>query len=387
MEDQGLGSTGGSSESSVSSADLSSAVESISSEAPKLSGLDKLKAQKEYVEKNDAVPPVKGTPGQTTAKVPAASANVPVKTAADPNAPAGAAAPFTPDFKYKAGGKELEIPEKFRALITDKESEEEVKKLFGQAATLDEVKGTNATLKKNLTETGAALTQYQSGIQQLRTLAQKNDWDTWFQKLNIAPERIFQWVLDKVSYNQLPPEQRAQIDAQRNLQQRAEQAQEQVGQASHREMRLATEVKGMQLEQTLGKADVKSMNDAFDSRVGRPGAFRDAIIEHGKSVWALSNGKVDLTPEQAVADFVQKYGNPSAFAGQPTGQTAGTPSAQAQVTSPTTPPVKVIPNVAGRSASPVKQKPKNLEDLKRLRDNAIKEDNAQRSPSQGYLAG
>ena len=152
-------------------------------------------------------------------------------------------------------------------------------------------------------------------------------------------------------------------------------------------MRLATEVKGMQLEQTLGKADVKSMNDAFDSRVGRPGAFRDAIIEHGKSVWALSNGKVDLTPEQAVADFVQKYGNPSAFAGQPTGQTAGTPSAQAQVTSPTTPPVKVIPNVAGRSASPVKQKPKNLEDLKRLRDNAIKEDNAQRSPSQGYLAG
>lgn len=371
-----------------SSENLSTAVESVSTTAPQLTGLDKLKADKAFVEKNDAVPP------KTTSTAPNSVAKEPVdapKTVSvgDPAVPV---VPFKADFKYKAGGKELEIPEKFRSLMTDKDSEEEVKKLFGQAATLDELKANTATLKKNVAETGAALGQYQSGVQQLRALAQKNDWDTWFQKLNINPEKIYQWVLDKVQYNQLPPEQRAQLDQQRDLRKQAETAQDTVSQVSHREMQLATQVKGMQLDSTLGKADVKSMNDAFDARVGRPGAFKDAIIEHGKAVWALSNYTVDLTPEQAVEDFVKKYGSPSSFAGTTPAAGVASPTAEAPVAAATPsantqPPVKVIPNVAGRSASPVKQKPKNMEDLKRLRDSAIKEDNASRNPSQGYLAG
>ncbi len=265
-----------------------------------------------------------------------------------------------------------------------------MKKLFGQAATLDEVKTSNQTLKKNLGEVGGALNNFQAGVQKLRGLVQKNDFDGFFQGMNIPQERIFQWVLDKVQYNQLPPEQRAQIDAQRNLQNQNEMAQSNLSQASQRELHYATQVKGLQLDNALGRSDIKTMGDAFDSRVGRPGAFKDAIIEHGKAVWALSGQTVDLTPEQAVADFVQKYGNPSAFAGQnpaagaatQPGNTPGsTPSANAA------PPVKVIPNVAGRSTSPIKQKPRNLEDLKRLRDEAIRVDNANRSPSQGYLAG
>lgn len=375
MESQQTEVSQSSSESVSSSPDLSSAIESISKEAPKLSqptGLDKLKSQKAQVEKAESTP---------------AKSNLPVKTNPVQGDPAsGAPAAFTPDFKYKASGKEMEIPEKFRALITDKESEEEIKKLFGQAGTLPELKTENGTLKKNLGEVGGALNQYQSEVQQLRQIAGKNDWDTWFKKLNIEPERIYQWVLDKVNYNQLPPDQKAQMDREREFRTQAEAAQSQVSQVTHREMQLAVQMKGMQLEQTLGKADVKSMSDSFDSRVGRPGAFREAVIEYGKSVWALSNHTVDLTPEQAVADFVKKYGITSLGASpNPAAEVAtqGVPTQSANGQ----PPVKVIPNVAGRSASPVKQKPKNLDDLRRLRDQAIKEDNASRNPSQGYLAG
>jgi len=368
-------------ENQTSSGDLSSAVAAISETAPKLSGLDKLRDTAEKKTFETPAPAAKPTADAKPVPIKPGTPTAP-KPGEAPLPAAATAAPYTPDFKYKAGGKEMEIPEKFRALITDKESEEEVKKLFGQAATLDEFKGTTTTLKKNLAESNHALGQYQSGIAELRKLVQKGDFDTWFKKINIPEEKIFQWVLDKVQYNQLPPEQKAQLDRQRELQRQAEMAQEQVSQVSNREMQLATQMKGMQLDQTLGKADVKAMSDSFDSRVGRPGAFRDAIIEHGKSVWALSNGTVDLSPEEAVADFVKKYGNPSSFATPNPAAGAATPSANA------TPPVKVIPNVAGRSASVVqKQKPKSIDDLKRLRDAAVKDDNASRSPSQGYLAG
>lgn len=377
---------------------LSSAVESVSTIAPSLTGLDKLKAQKSFVEKNDAVPPKDtalpsgGEAAVKTAPAPVADTTKPVVPVA--GAAPGVTSPYTPDFKYKASGKEMEIPEKFRALITDKESEEEVKKLFGQAGTLDEVKTDNANLKKTLVDREGALGQYQGGIEKLRGMVRKGDFDSWFKALNVPEEKIFQWVLDKVHYNQLPQDQRAQIDRQRELVNETEQAKTQVRQVSAREMQLATEMKGMQLEQTLGKADVKSMAEAFDARVGRPGAFKDSVIEHGKSVWALSNYTVDLTPEQAVQDFVKKYGiTPSSGIPTPAagavGQVPNTPAAPAAAPSANAaPPVKVIPNVNGRgAASPVKSKPRNLEDLKRLRDEAIREDNASRSPSQGYLAG
>lgn len=361
---------------------LDTAVAAITEAAPKLSGLDKLKAHKDYVEKNDAAPPktgAKSTNLSINGDKPPITGEKPLVLGAEEGSP-----PYTADFKYKAQGKELEIPEKFRHLITDKESEEELKTLFGKSHTVDEYKGQIDTFKKNLNEVGGALNQYQSGIQELRQIFAKGDLDTWFQKLNVPAEKIYQWVLDKVQYNQLPEAQRAQIDRQRDLQRQAEMAEARVGQVSHREMELATQVKSMQLEQTLGKADVKSMADAFDSRVGRPGAFKDAVIDHGKAIWALSQR--DLTPEQAVADFVQKYGNPSAFAGQPPATEVASapaitpPSANAQ------PPVKVIPNVAGRSTSPVKQGVRSIDDLKRLAKKATEEDNATRNPSQGYLA-
>jgi len=367
--DQGsAGSTG-----SVDSGALESAVSAISDTAPKLSGLDKLKEQKASVEKTGELPAKTDVSQNTSAAQPAVTP------------PA-----YTPDFKYKASGKEMEIPEKFRALITDKESEEEVKKLFGQAATLDEVKGTNTKLKTSLDEVGGKLNEYASGVEQLRKHASKGDFDSFFQKMNIPAEKIFQWVLDKVNYNQLPADQRAQIDAQRNLQRQNEQAQESLKTTSTREMQLASQVRGMELERTLGEASTKAMSDAFDSRAGKPGAFRDAIINHGKAIWALSNGTIDLTPEQAVADFVQKYGNPSAAGMQTPAAGAASPTPAAQSTTPSAnaqPPVKVIPNVAGRSSSPVKQAVKSIADLQRIRKGMIETENAGRSPSQGYLAG
>lgn len=375
MESQGQESQGSSTPSSTpavsstpsTSTDIGSAASSVADVASKLTGLDKLKADKNYVETHNKVPE-KSAPAHNPDGTPVVPAS------------------YTPNFKYKAGGKEMEIPEKFRGLITDKASEEEVKKLFGQAATLEEFKGQTQELRKTLDGHTHKLNLWNRGATQLAKHAQRGDFDSFFKDMNIPAEKIYQWVLDKVNYNQLPPEQKAQLDQQRNLQRQAEMAQERMGQASQRELQLATEVKGMQLDRTLEKGDVRSMVDAFDSRVGKPGAFREAIIEHAKTVWALN--QIDLTPEQAVQSFVQRFGNPTAFgAPKPPAEAgtqaapAGTPSANAA------PPVKVIPNVAGRSASPLKKPYTSLDSIRQKAKELQDRDNAGRSPSQGYIAG
>ena len=377
QESQGAGST----DLSTAASTITEAAKELAPEQP--SGIDRLKAKASDAEKPkvDATKDVKTPPPGTVVKpAPGAEAGK-----ADPAAPPA----YTPDFKFKAQGKEFEVPEKFRALITDKASEEEVKTILGKAHTVDVYKGEIDTHKKAVSDLQQRDASWSAGANALRQDYQKGDFDSLFTKMNISPEKVYQWVLDKVEYQKLPPEQRAQLDAQRDLQRKNELAQENLTHASSREIELSAKVRGMELDQTLGKAEVKSMSDAFDARVGRPGAFRDALIEHGKSVWALSNGTVDLTPEQAVQSFVQKYGNPSAFTPQNPAAGAAVPGGNQPppAAAASTPPVKVIPNVAGRSASPIKQGPKSIDDLRKLATAAQKEENAGRSPSQGYLAG
>lgn len=372
---------------------LDSAVSSVSETAPKLSGLDRLKAQSEYVKQNDALPPketksspAKDATGKFVKTAPAAEKPAgEVKVAPAPGAEAPAAAEgeaYVPNFKYKAQGKEFEIPEKYHSLITDKASEEEVKTLLGKAATVDEYKNQIETEKTNHRQTSENFQKMQGGAAYLRSCYAKGDFDKMFAAMNIPPDNVYKWVLDKVNYEKLPPEQKAQVDRERNLATQAEESQNRVSQVSQRELGLAVQVKGMQLDQTLGKADVKAMADTFDSKVGKPGAFRDAIIEHGKSVWALSNYRTDLTPEQAVQSFVEKYGL-QALLGTPPVQTAAPGGAAAGA--PAQPPVKVIPNVTGRSTSPIKQPVKRIEDYKtRLAELEAAEP---RNPRDGYLAG
>ena len=206
--------------------------------------------------------------------------------------------------------------------------------------------------------------QFEDVTSDLRTTYQRGDLDGFFKKMNINPDKIFNWVLDKVKYNQMTPEQRADVDLRQQAQHKAWEAESRIQNVSQREMQMAVQLKEVQLTQTLGRAEVKSMSDAFDARVGRPGAFRDAVIKHGETTWIRSNGTIDLTPEQAIEDFVKWYGNPAAQSANAAGaQQAAAQQAAAQTAQPK---VNVIPNVAGRTASPLKAKPKSIEDLKRL---------------------
>ena len=133
-----------------------------------------------------------------------------------------------------------------------------------------------------------------------------------------------------------------------------EQAQEQMRQA--RQYALNSE---------LDRPEVKSMVESFDQRAGKPGSFYREVINRGQLAWFQSQGKVDLTPSQAVEQVIQLYGLKQT---QP--QAAG-----ASVAAPASAPqqkANTIPNVgSGKSAAPLKQKPKSIEDLKKMRQHLL----------------
>jgi hypothetical protein len=295
---------------------------------------------------------------------------------------------YEPNYKVKVLDKEHEIPEAFRGLIKDAESEKQVREVFEKALGLEPVKQQRDQFKNQVkqfqTEVMPELQSYRSQISEARDAYQKGDMHGFFKKLNVAPEKVLQYALDLVQYQEMNPEQRRAIDTAREAQERAQELEKQNQELSSQFMTQAQQAKALELDTALARAEIKSISESYDQRPGRnpeDPSFRDIVIDYAEWIWDKTQGKTVLSADQAIQEVIRRYGlagltaaNTPAQATMPVAtQSPGHQPAQPQVTPPqpkaaAQPQVPVIPNVSGRSTSPTKAKPKSLEDLRKLRE-------------------
>ena len=287
------------------------------------------------------------------------------QTPATPSA--DASKPWEPNWKFKVMDKEHEIPDMFRKAITDAQSEKSFKEVYEKALGLDHVKERFKQTQAKYQDVNTAHTQVMSGIQELREHYQRGDFDSFFQRLQIPEQQILQWVINKAQYNQLPPEQRKVLDDKRSAEMRAVQLEKQNQTYEQQLQAQQTQAKQFGLQFALEKPEVKSFADTFDGRAGKPGEFIREVIKHGEYICYATQGRTDLTPEQAVQQVMARYGS---FVSQPS-QVA--PQAQ-PMAAPVQHPAQSrrseasIPNLAGRGSSSAvggKTKFKSLDDLKK----------------------
>lgn len=270
---------------------------------------------------------------------------------------------YTPNYKLKVMDQEKEIPEKFRELIKDAETEKEVREIFEKAYGLEFAKPKHEAREHQFNTLQAEHNQVIGSINEIKHLYQKGDMDGFFEKLAIPPQKVLQYALEKLKYEELPPEQKAMIDAQKNAEkERYRVERESQTNTSYLQNQVA-QARRMVLDSELARPDVKSMVDTFDSRMGKPGAFVQEVIRRGKLTWIESGYKVDLTPRQAIDEVVKLFGLEDG------GQASSNPTQAGAPASAAKPKTATIPNVgAGRPSAPLKSKPKSIEDLKKLRD-------------------
>lgn len=267
---------------------------------------------------------------------------------------------WQPNFKLKVMDKEHEIPEIFRSAITNAESEKAFREVYEKALGLDHVKPKLQEFQKKYAEVNGAHTNVMAGIQDLREAYQRGDFESFFNKMQIPEEKILQWVIKKAQYNQLPPDQRQAMDERRASENRAIQLEKQNRSYQQQIEAQTTQAKSYGLQVTLGRPDVQSFASSFDETAGKPGSFREAVRQHGDYVYRSSNGRVDLTPEQAVQQVMERYGKFVQPRSAPQGG-QGNPNPIQQA------PTKPLPNLgSGRGGSAATGKPKftSLDQLK-----------------------
>lgn len=262
---------------------------------------------------------------------------------------------YAPNFKFKVNNKEKEFPKEIQSLIKDKETEEALRKVYEESEGFQH-------LNKKLSEAGTVVKRFHEQDKALRMLShhvRNDDFTNFFKDLNIPEEKLFAWAEKRLKEMSLDPAQQAEIEQVRqNNRANFLLSEENQGYKQAYEQSLV-QTRDFELNQEMSRPEVQSIAQAFDAKVGRVGAFRDECINRGALAWQF--GQRDIPASEAVGQVMSLIGRVMTPAQQQQAM-AVAPSPQNNVVAPTPPPI--IPNVSGRSTSPVKQAVRSIDDLR-----------------------
>jgi hypothetical protein len=257
---------------------------------------------------------------------------------------------------------ESEIPEEFRALIKDPDTEKSLREMFEKSHGLDYVKETRTKIKQERDQITGHLQEVYGKIRHLEENLTSGNLDAAFDQLQIPEQKVLQWVLDKINYSQLDPAQQQMISAQRDAEKKAQMLESQNQTLAQNHHKALVQAKSVALQATLDRSDLKAVADAYDNRQGRKPtdpSFKDLVINHGELTWHRSGGKIDLSPQEAAEAVLRDYGIGATYGSQNNPETpnrAQNTNAQVrQQNSPAKPQsAQSLPNISGRAASPTK---------------------------------
>jgi hypothetical protein len=289
---------------------------------------------------------------------PDAKSAAPTPTAAPVLGADGQPAPtYTPNYKYKAALQEKELDEFWRPLVKDADSEKKVKELFSKVDAFDFVKQRKEAIEEQYESLSGNYEHMSTTVKNVESALNKGDLSSVFRQLNIGTPQIFQWAQQQIARMEMPAEQRQQIEQYEQAQQYNSQLEQKMSQVQQQYEQQATQTRVMQLDFALSRPEVAQFAQAWDANGGE-GAFKHFVIEEAKKTFYES--KVDLSPEQAIASVMQRFGKFLNVGNSTTQQPQAVSSMQAQSQKP------VIPNVTGKAASPIKKVPKTLDDLRKI---------------------
>ena len=312
-------------------------------------------------------PPVEGTENQQTPPEPA------------PEGEAGEPPAFTPDYKFKVRDQEMEMDEWVKPLVKDEETFKKMQDLYTRGHGLEIAKQERDQYKQQFTDLEAS-------VNHVASISQKYYQDPtnpqhaanvareFITALGLPPQMFLQYAIDEVKYRNLPADQKAQIDMQRQAE--IERAQLQMQNQQLQEQQRSTESQHYEqmLDYKLADPNIGSVISEYETRVGKPGAFRELVIQRG--IFHSQMNNQIITPDQAVNEVVQMLGITPGGTQTQTGGHAGTqqnlsqqqnvqpaPQQTAQSQKP------VLPNISGQgTASPVKRTYNSLEQIRKRRE-------------------
>lgn len=204
---------------------------------------------------------------------------------------------YEPNYKFKVKDKELEFDEPLRPLIKEKAVEDKIRDLYTRGYGLEEIQTQRNDLEQKF---GQISTEFQKAWQHI----EKGDMDQAFARLGIPEEKVLKWVSEKLRVEGLPQTERYLYDQKRQSDLARQSAEEQQNALRMQVESSMVQTRNLELNMVLARDDVKSLSDAYDARLAKPGAFREEVKNYGALVW--HNQRRDISAEEAATAVVSR---------------------------------------------------------------------------------
>lgn len=277
---------------------------------------------------------------------------------------------WTPNWKFKAAGKEHEIPEFLRGVVKDADTEKQLKELHEKAYGLDLVKNNYQTSQAQLQQLQKTVlpeyTKLKKTVDSVLMYRNSGDLDSVFESIGIPPQAIAKWMYQRLQVQELSPEQRSVYENEQNLRKQNYALQERVQTLSQGHEQSQLQARATDLQTALAKPEVQSVAESYNTRMGQPDAFWNFVCQQADFMERSSGQRVFA--EQAIQQSLKILGT-SIVPGQAQGALQpgavvgnGNPAlAQGNVNPP------IIPNITGaRNISPTRKMARSVDDLRKL---------------------
>lgn len=271
---------------------------------------------------------------------------------------------YTPNHKFKVLNEEKEFDDFVKEAIRDEESEKKIRELYEKSHGLDHVKAARERAEEKLQTQTQELEYYRGNVGKLQHFLGQGDLESFFEGCQIPEEQILRYALKRIELRENPALMAASEEARRARLQNFD-SQGQLTRYQQQERQTAIQNRGNELDIALARPEVSQMANAFDTRLGRAGAFKQEVINRG--VFYHKAHGVDKSVEEIVKEVVSLFGGTPASALPGNGQNApgqaqprATSGSAAQAKKPT------IPHVSGTGASPARHVPKSIKELREI---------------------
>ncbi len=212
---------------------------------------------------------------------------------------------FVADYKYRADGKDLEVPEFLRGLIKDKASQEQVVNMLKKHDAFDTVSTRRDQFRNERDEARSNVQRYESAINTMRTTYQRGDIDGFLKLCEIPEEQMLKWATEKAKYYMGDENYRSQVDRDIQLRQTAwaKDSQAHEYQSKYQEM----EARQLQTEfnYEMLKPEVSSFASSFDKFAGKQGAFIEEVKNRGELAY-LREQKT-IAPSEVIQGIMKQF--------------------------------------------------------------------------------
>lgn len=253
---------------------------------------------------------------------------------------------YTPDFKYRVREEEREFDDSIKKLIKDRDSEKTIRDLYTRADGIETIKQDRENIAQELNSFRAEKATFDESLRQLSHFVQTDDLQSFFDHLQIPKEQVLRYALREIQLSE-NPQLRQQYEQQRqaNLHNYNQQMYGQAVQTQYEQQ--AVNLRERELDFTMRQPELLTMVESFDSRVGKPGAFRDEVIQRGQ--FHFQTKGIDMPVDQVVKEVIQVFGLGNTQTPQVQGVNGKPGVVQGSRNKP------VIPSIPGSGQSAVKR--------------------------------